>query len=124
MNSEEKNRRAVDTFIALAIPPVGKAMGRVGRCVNAISSTERLPSVFLPCYPENLQDFSGASRLGGSKLALKNRPKQGDLLVFSGHPKRKRHTIKRIRSLNTAFYADVGDFPPHRPTPRLTDVNF
>lgn len=95
MNSEEKNRRAVKQYIALAIPPVGKAMGRVGRCVSAISSTERLQSVFLPCYPENLQDFSGASRLGGSKLALKNMPKQGDLLGFSGHPKRKRHTIKR-----------------------------
>ena len=70
MNSEEKNRRAVKQFIALAIPPVGKVMGRVGRCVNAISSTERLPSVFLPYNPENPQDFSGASRLGGSKLAL------------------------------------------------------
>ena len=42
MNSEEKNRRAVKQYIALAIPPVGKAMGRVGRCVNAISSPERL----------------------------------------------------------------------------------
>lgn len=99
-------------------------MGRVGRCVNAISSIERLPSVFLPCYPENPQDFSGASRLCGSKLARKNRPKQGDLLVFSGHPKRERHTIKRIRPPSTAFYADVGNPTPHRPTPQLTDVNF
>lgn len=124
MNSEEKNRRAVKQYIALAIPPVGKAMGRVGRCVSAISSTERLQSVFLPCYPENLQDFSGVSRLGASKLALKNRLKQGDLLGFSGHPKRKRHTIKRIRPPNTAFYAEVAEATPHRPTPQLTDVNF
>lgn len=123
MNSEEKNRRAVKKYIALAIPPVGKAMGRVGRCVNAISSPERLPSVFLPCYPENLQDFSGVSRLGARKLALKNRPKQGRLLGFSGHPKRKRHAIKRIHPPNTAFYADVGNPTPHRPTPQLTDVN-
>ena len=98
-------------------------MGRVGRCVNAISSPERLPSVFLPCYPENLQDFSGASRLCGSQLARKNRLKQGDLLGFSGHPKRKRHTIKRIRPPNTAFYAEVAEATHHRPTPQLTDVN-
>lgn len=90
-------------------------MGRVGRCVNAISSTERLPSVFLPCYPENPLDFSGASRFCGSQLARKNRLKQGDLLGFSGHPKRKRHTIKRIRPPNTAFYAEVAEATPPPP---------
>lgn len=98
-------------------------MGRVGRCVNAISSQERLPSVFLPCYPGNSLNFPGASRLCGSQLARKNRLKQGDLLGFSGHPKRKRHTIKRIRPPNTAFYAEVAEATPHRPTQQLTDVN-
>ena len=82
-------------------------MGRVGRCVNAISSPERLPSVFLPCYPENLQDFSGASRLCGSQLARKNRLKQGDLLGFSGHPKRKRHTTK-----HRILCGSSGSYPP------------
>jgi hypothetical protein len=71
MNSEEKNRRAVKQYIALAIPPVGKAMGRVGRCVNAISSTERLPSVFLPCYPENLQDFFGRQQVVWQSISPK-----------------------------------------------------
>lgn len=88
-----------------------------GGRVNAIFSIERLPSVFRPCYPENPLDFSGASRLCGSQLARKNRLKQGDLLGFSGHPKRKRHTIKRIRPPNTAFYAEVAEATPHRPTP-------
>lgn len=98
--------------------------------------SERLTSVFLPLQPEKSPfhqqiacdcrwngDFSGANRLCGSKLARKNRPKQRDLLGFSGHPKQKRHIIKRIPPPNTAFYADVGNPPPHRPTHQLTTVN-
>jgi hypothetical protein len=69
MNSEEKNRRAVKQYIALAIPPVGKAMGRVGRCVNAISSTERLQSVFLPFNPKNPQ-LIGNHRIYPDKLGI------------------------------------------------------
>lgn len=36
--AKSRQRRAVKQYIALAIPPVGRATGRVGRCVNAIAS--------------------------------------------------------------------------------------
>ena len=107
----------------------GTDKGRRADQKSSIPKSERLTSVFLPLQPEKSPfhqqiacdcrwngDFSGASRLCGSKLARKNRPKQRDLLGFSGHPKQKRHIIKRIPPPNTAFYADVGNPTPHRPT--------
>lgn len=51
--AKSRQRRAVKQYIALAIPPVGRATGRVGRCVNAFATSERLPSVFLPLNPKN-----------------------------------------------------------------------
>ena len=36
--AKSRQRRAVKQYIALAIPPVGRATGWVGRCVNAIAN--------------------------------------------------------------------------------------
>lgn len=88
-------------------------MGRVGRCVNAISSTERLPSVFLPCYPGKSSGFFGRQQVVWQQISLKKQAKTGRFAcVFRPSETKTAHNQTNTSTKHRILCGSSGSYPP------------